>query len=83
METADIVLLNDKPEQLAAAFSISHRTGMLVAQNIAIALGVKALVMVLGVGGISGLWEAIIADVGVTLIVIFNSLRLLRSERRA
>ncbi|HQP26474.1 MAG TPA: HAD-IC family P-type ATPase, partial [Candidatus Syntrophosphaera sp.] len=83
VETADIVLLNDKPEQLAAAFSISRRTGMLVAQNIAIALGVKALVMVLGVGGISGLWEAIIADVGVTLIVIFNSLRLLRSERRA
>ncbi len=83
VETADIVLLNDKPEQLAAAFSISRRTGTLVAQNIAIALGVKALVMILGVGGISGLWEAIIADVGVTLIVIFNSLRLLRQARRA
>lgn len=83
VETADIVLLNDKPEQLAAAFGVARKTGRLVAQNIAIALGVKVLVMVLGVGGISGLWEAIIADVGVTLIVIFNSLRLLRSERRA
>lgn len=83
VETADIVLLNDKPEQLSAAFSMARRTGNLVKQNIAIALGVKTLVMILGVGGISGLWEAVIADVGVTLVVIFNSLRLLRGERRA
>ena len=82
VETADIVLLHDKPEQLAAAFSIARRTGALVAQNIAIALGVKILVMALGVGGISGLWEAIIADVGVTLLVIFNSLRLLRGNAK-
>ncbi len=82
VETADIVLLNDKPEQLSAAFELSRRTGALVTQNIAFALGVKALVMVLGVSGISGLWEAVIADVGVTLLVIFNSLRMLRAERR-
>ena len=82
VETAGIVLLNDKPEQLSAAFQLSRRTGALVTQNIVFALGVKALVMVLGVSGISGLWEAVIADVGVTLLVIFNSLRMLRSERR-
>jgi len=82
VETAGIVLLNDKPEQLAAAFQLSRKTGILVLQNISFALGVKALVMVLGVSGISGLWEAVIADVGVTLLVIFNALRMLRSERR-
>lgn len=83
IESADIVLLNDKPEQLEAVFELSDRTGSTVIQNIVFALGVKALVMGLGVSGISGLWEAIIADVGVTLLVIFNSLRMTRSERNA
>lgn len=80
IESADIVLLNDHPRQLAEIFRISRRTGQVVTQNIAFALGVKILVMSLGVSGISGLWEAIIADVGVTLLVVFNSLRMLRSE---
>ncbi|MBW6514958.1 MAG: HAD-IC family P-type ATPase, partial [Candidatus Syntrophosphaera sp.] len=83
VETADVVLLNDKPGQLSGLFRIARATGAVVRQNIAIVLGVKVLVMVLGVGGISGLWEAIIADVGVTLLVIFNSLRMLRSQRGA
>jgi len=82
IEAADIVLLNDQPRQLAAVFELSRRTGFVVAQNIVFALAVKALVMGLGISGISGLWEAIIADVGVTLLVVFNSLRMLRSERR-
>lgn len=80
IESADIVLLNDHPRQLAEIFRISQRTGQVVKQNIAFALGVKILVMSLGVSGVSGLWEAIIADVGVTLLVVFNSLRMLRSE---
>ncbi|MDD4308986.1 MAG: heavy metal translocating P-type ATPase [Candidatus Cloacimonetes bacterium] len=80
IETADVVLLNDKPEQLQAAFDLSHRTSRLVWQNISLALGVKVLVMGFGLIGISGLWEAIIADVGVTLLVIFNSLRMLKSS---
>jgi len=79
IESADIVLLNDKPEQLLAAFTLAHRTQVLVWQNIILALGIKVIVMALGLSGISGLWEAIIADVGVTLLVIFNSLRLMRS----
>jgi Cd2+/Zn2+-exporting ATPase len=83
IETADIVLLNDHPEQLAEAFRVSKDTGRVVVQNIVLALGIKVLVMALGLGGISGLWEAIIADVGVTLLVIFNSLRMLRYQRRA
>jgi Cd2+/Zn2+-exporting ATPase len=75
IETADVVLLNDKPEQLLAAFRLSKQTQSLVWQNISLALGIKLLVMASGLAGISGLWEAIIADVGVTLLVIFNSLR--------
>ena len=80
IESADIVLLNDKPEQLVQAFELSRRTNNTVWQNIILALGIKVIVMVLGVTGISGLWEAIIADVGVTLLVIFNSLRMIRSK---
>ena len=81
IETADIVLLNDRPEQLAGVFQIARQTGKVVVQNIALALVIKVLVMALGVSGISGLWEAIIADVGVTLLVVFNSLRMLRVPR--
>jgi len=81
IETADIVLLNDRPEQLSAAFATSHHTQRLVWQNISLALGIKVLVMTLGLTGIGGLWEAIIADVGVTLLVILNSLRMLRTEK--
>ncbi len=78
IESSDVILLNDKPEQLIQAFRLSKLTNSIVWQNIAMALGIKILVMVLGVSGISGLWEAIIADVGVTLLVIFNSLRMLK-----
>ena len=81
IESADIVLLNDKPEQLLHAYRVSLATNRKVWQNISLALGIKILVMVLGVAGISGLWEAIIADVGVTLLVIFNSLQLSRVDR--
>lgn len=80
IETADVVLLHDKPEQIVTAMSISQNTNRLVWQNICIALGIKALVMVTGLTGISGLWEAIIADVGVTLFVIFHSLRTMSKQ---
>ncbi len=78
IETADVVLLNDKPEQLLTAFRLSKQTQSLVWQNISLALGIKIMVMASGLAGISGLWEAIIADVGVTLLVIFNSLRMVK-----
>lgn len=78
IDSADIVLLNDKPEQLLQAFQLSKATNSKVWQNIILALGIKLLVMILGIAGFSGLWEAIIADVGVTLLVIFNSLTLTR-----
>jgi Cd2+/Zn2+-exporting ATPase len=81
IDNADIVLLNDKPEQLMQAFILSRATNAKVWQNIGLALGIKILVMALGIAGISGLWEAIIADVGVTLLVILNSLSLSRIDR--
>ena len=83
VESADIVLLNDRPEQLTGAFRIARRTARAVTQNITLALGTKILVMGLGAAGLSGLWEAIIADVGVTLLVIINSLRILRLPRES
>lgn len=83
VESADIVLLNDRPEQLTGAFRIARRTARAVTQNIALALGTKIMVMALGAAGLSGLWEAIIADVGVTLLVIINSLRILRLPRES
>jgi len=82
VESADVILLNDRPDQLAFAFRISRATNRVLWQNIILALGIKLLVMALGLSGISGLWEAIIADVGVTLLVILNSLRMLRLKER-
>jgi Cd2+/Zn2+-exporting ATPase len=75
IETADVVLLHDRPAQLVEAFKQAHETHRTVSQNIILALGIKTLVMVLGVSGISGLWEAIIADVGVTLLAVLNATR--------
>ncbi|MCD8479457.1 MAG: hypothetical protein LRZ88_03965 [Candidatus Cloacimonetes bacterium] len=83
IESADVILLNDRPQQLVQAFTLSRLTNTIVWQNISLALGIKILVMALGVSGVSGLWEAIIADVGVTLLVIFNSLRMLRVKEHA
>ncbi|PKN73160.1 MAG: cadmium-translocating P-type ATPase [Candidatus Cloacimonetes bacterium HGW-Cloacimonetes-3] len=80
IESADVVLLNDRPEQLVSAFVLSQKTNRLVWQNICLALGVKVLVMSTGLAGVSGLWEAIIADVGVTLLVIFHSLRMMNKH---
>lgn len=78
IESADIVLLNDKPEQLIKAVKISKLSYNVVVQNIALALSIKVLVMILGAVGLGKLWEAVIADVGVTLLAIFNALRLSR-----
>lgn len=78
IETADCVLMYDDPMQLADAFTISKKTNRIVKQNIVFALGVKLIVQVLGVLGIANMWAAVFADVGVSIIAIFNSLRLMR-----
>jgi len=78
IETADVVIQTDQPSRVADAVTLSRRTRRIVMQNIALALVVKVLVMVLGVLGIATMWQAVFADVGVALLCVLNSLRLMR-----
>ncbi|MBK9289833.1 MAG: cadmium-translocating P-type ATPase [Flavobacteriales bacterium] len=76
IETADVVLQNDKPSSIAEAIRIGKATKRVVTQNIILAFGVKAIVLILGAGGLATLWEAVFADVGVALLAILNASRL-------
>ena len=78
IEAADIVLMTDEPMKLISAIKIAGRTNRIVWQNILFALGVKAVVLVLGVVGIATMWEAVFADVGVALIAVFNAMRIMK-----
>ncbi len=78
VEAADAVILDDSPAHLSSLFGIAARTRRVAGENIVLALGVKTVVMVLGVLGISGMWAAVFADVGVALMAVANSLRLTR-----
>jgi Cd2+/Zn2+-exporting ATPase len=77
IETADIVIETDQPSKVAKAIEIAKRTRTIVVQNIAFAIGVKLLVMVLGIFDIASLWAAVFADTGVTLLAVLNSMRIL------
>lgn len=79
IEAADVVLMQDEPHQLLAAVQMARKTKSILWQNIILALGIKAIVMIAGTMGLASLWEAVIADVGVTLLAVANSTRLLRS----
>ncbi len=79
IEAADVVLMDDDPGKLARALSIARRTMGIVVQNIAFALGVKAAVLVLTALGVTGMWLAIFADVGVAVLAILNAMRTLKS----
>ena len=81
IEAADVVIMDDRPSQLATAVSIARRTRRVVQQNIALALGVKLFFILLGAAGIATLWEAVFADVGVSLLAILNASRVLRGGR--
>ncbi|QQR86953.1 MAG: cadmium-translocating P-type ATPase [Flavobacteriales bacterium] len=76
IETADVVLQNDKPSSIAEAIRIGKATKRVVTQNIVLAFGVKAIVLVLGAGGLATLWEAVFADVCVALVAILNASRM-------
>ena len=78
IEAADAVILNDSPAQVPVLFQLARDVRAVVWQNISLALGVKAAFMILGVSGISGLWEAVFADVGVALLAVLNASRLVR-----
>lgn len=75
IEAADVVIMNDNPAKIATAISIARKTRQIVIQNIVFALGVKLLIMVLAFFGISSIWFAIFADVGVALLALLNAMR--------
>lgn len=77
IEAADVVIMTDEPSKLVDAISISKRTLRIVYQNIAFALIIKIAVLILAALGIANMWEAIFADVGVSIIAILNSFRAL------
>lgn len=78
IEAADVVLMTDEPSKIASAINIAKKTRRIVMQNIIFALGVKALVLILGIFGVATMWEAVFADVGVALIAIINAMRATR-----
>ena len=77
IEAADIVLMDDNPARIADVVRISRKTMSIVKQNIAFALGVKAVVLLMGAAGAANMWEAVFADVGVSVIAILNAMRAL------
>jgi len=80
IETADVVIQDDKPSKIAIAINIGKQTRKIVWQNITLAFAVKAIVLVLGAGGLATMWEAVFADVGVALLAILNAVRIQRMK---
>ncbi|MFN1219541.1 heavy metal translocating P-type ATPase [Chryseobacterium kwangjuense] len=78
IETADVVIQDDKPSKIPMAINIGKQTKKIVWQNIILAFAVKAVVLVLGAGGLATMWEAVFADVGVALLAILNAVRIQR-----
>jgi Cd2+/Zn2+-exporting ATPase len=82
MEAADIVVMNDDLRRLPESIRLSKRVHAVLVQNITLALGIKAVFLVLAVFGNASMWMAVFADMGASLLVVFNGLRLLRPEAR-
>jgi Zn2+/Cd2+-exporting ATPase len=80
METADVVLMGDDPRAVALALRVARRTRAVVKQNILASLALKVAFLALAVAGLAGLWAAVLADVGATLLVTLNGMRLLRAR---
>lgn len=76
IETADMIIQTDQPSKFITGFNISKSTQQVIWQNIILAFGVKALVLILGAAGMATLWQAVFADVGVALLAILNAVRL-------
>ena len=82
IESADIVLMDDKPSKLPSAIRISRKTMRLVRQNIVFALAVKAIILALGAFGIANMWTAVFGDVGVMVIAILNAMRAMSKVKK-
>ena len=82
IESADVVLMDDKPSKIADSIKIARKTMRIVWENIIFALGVKAVILVLGALGIANMWLAVFGDVGVLIIAILNAMRCMRKLNR-
>jgi len=80
METADVVLMQDDLKRLPSVFRVARRNRAIVKQNIALSLGLKLVVLALAIPGLATLWLAVVADVGTTLLVTLNGMRMLRAD---
>jgi Cd2+/Zn2+-exporting ATPase len=80
IETADVVIQDDKPSKIPMAINIGKQTKKIVWQNITLAFVVKGIVLILGAGGLATMWEAVFADVGVALLAILNAVRIQRMK---
>ncbi|WP_331721936.1 heavy metal translocating P-type ATPase [Alkalithermobacter paradoxus] len=81
IEASDVVIMTDNPLKVATAIKIAKFTRKIVWQNIIFSLSVKAMVLILGAGGIATMWEAVFADVGVALIAVLNAMRVLKANK--
>lgn len=80
-EAADVLIMNDDLRKVPETIRLSKRTHAILWQNIVLALGIKAVFFVLAVFGSATMWMAVFADMGASLLVVFNGLRLLKSTR--
>ena len=80
IETADVVIQDDKPSKIPMAINIGKQTKKIVWQNITLAFVVKGIVLILGAGGLATMWEAVFADVGVALLAVLNAVRIQRMK---
>ncbi|MEE9555515.1 MAG: cation-transporting P-type ATPase, partial [candidate division Zixibacteria bacterium] len=80
LETADIALMSDEPSKIPWTFKLSKKAYRIIIENISMAIGIKAVFVVMAVTGTATLWMAVFADMGVSLLVIMNGMRALRAE---
>lgn len=82
IEAADVVIMTDEPSRIVDAIGISKKTLMIANQNIVFALGVKAIVLLMGAMGLASMWAAVFADVGVSFIAVLNSMRAMKTDKK-
>ena len=78
IEVADVIIQTDQPSKIATAIKVAKSTKKVVYQNIILAFSIKLIVLILGGFGLANMWEAVFADVGVSLLAILNAVRILR-----
>lgn len=82
IEASDIVIMTDEPKKIVSAIKLSHKTMRIVKENIIFAILIKVAVLILAAVGVSTMWEAVFADVGVSIIAIINAIRVLKVDKK-